>query len=71
MPSTFINDALKSSQRHRVVTEAGHYIMSESWIDTAQSNDMMDYDFTMSREDLRTLHEQIRKINIAVQMRHV
>ena len=66
MPKTFCNDALTLRDRHRVGDSGCTYIMSASWIDTAQPSDMMDYDFTMPIHELKAVHESIRLMNIAV-----
>lgn len=64
MPRTFCNDALTAAGRQTVKTESMGYIMSGSWIDTTCPNDMMDYDFTASIQELKNQHEEIRLSNI-------
>ena len=48
MAKTFTNEPLGENFRYICKTEAGHYVMGKSWIDTTASRDMMSYDFTQS-----------------------
>ena len=70
MPKTFTNEPLGKNFRYTVKTERGVYCMGKSWIDTAQPNDMMDYDFTMSLEEGKIVQDTLRLQHIALQATH-
>ena len=70
MPKTFTNEPLGKNFRHSVKVERGVYCMGKSWIDTAQPNDMMDYDFAMSIKDGKEIQEVLRLQHIALQSLH-
>ena len=70
MPKTFANEPLGKNFRYSVRVERGAYCMGKSWIDTAQPNDMMDYDFTMSIKDGKEIQEVLRLQHIALQSLH-
>jgi len=67
MPRTFTNEPLGKGFRYTVKTERGAYCMGKSWIDTAQPNDMMDYDFTMSIKEGKIVQDTLRLQHIALQ----
>ena len=70
MTRTFANEPLGKDFRHTVKTENGAYCMGKSWIDTAQPNDMMDYDFTMSIKEGKAMQDSLRLQHISLQSAH-